>query len=312
MKIGTIREIWRYPVKSMAGELLDSAEVGPNGLRGDRGWAIRDVAKRECRGAKQWPVLLDCRACWRAEPPGDMATEGAPHVDITLPDGSRLASDSPDVNERLSALLRTAVTFEPLRPATDLAFYRRSAPGSALVGRLAKSKTFVRGLQKMLSATGADAELREAFARESGEPLPDLSELPAEVLEFTSPPGTYFDAFPIHLVTTATLAAMQKKAPASAWDSRRFRPNFLLETEPGHEGLLEAEWGGRTVSIGGLRLRADMPTPRCGMTMQAQAGLPRDPAVLRSIVKDADQCLGLYANVATPGIVRVGDAVTLE
>ena len=45
------------------------------------------------------------------------------------------------------------------------------------------------------------------------------------------------------------------------------------------------------------------------MTMQAQEGLPKDPSILRSIVKDADQNLGVYANVSTPGEVRLGDVV---
>ena len=31
-----VAEIWRYPVKSMAGEALDEAEVGPSGIPGDR------------------------------------------------------------------------------------------------------------------------------------------------------------------------------------------------------------------------------------------------------------------------------------
>lgn len=311
MKIGTVSEIWRYPVKSMAGERLESADVGPNGLHGDRGWAIRDAAHGECRGAKQWPVLLDCRAVWRTEPPADMATAGVPPVDLTLPDGSRLAGDSPDVHQRLSALLRAEVTFEPLRPAGDRAFYRRSAPGSALLGKLGRSKTFVRAVQKVMSATGADAELRGIFAREASEPLPDLSELPAELLEYTSPPGTFFDAYPIHLLTTASLAAMAARQPAS-WDRRRFRPNFLIATEPGVEGLVEAGWTGRALRVGGLRLRGEIPTVRCGMTLHAQDGLPRDPAILRAIVREADQCLGLYASVAAPGAVRVGDPVELE
>ena len=53
-----------------------------------------------------------------------------------------------------------------------------------------------------------------------------------------------------------------------------------------------------------------MPAPRCSMTIQAQAGLPKDPRVLRTIVK-AGQDLGLYASVQTAGRVSVGDEVEL-
>ena len=39
---GTVAEIWRYPVKSMAGERLDSCLVAETGLDGDRSWALVD------------------------------------------------------------------------------------------------------------------------------------------------------------------------------------------------------------------------------------------------------------------------------
>ncbi len=40
--MASVVEIWRYPVKSMAGELLQSCAVTHNGLEGDRRWAIVD------------------------------------------------------------------------------------------------------------------------------------------------------------------------------------------------------------------------------------------------------------------------------
>ena len=40
--MASVVEIWRYPVKSMAGERLDSCAVGEKGLEGDRRWALVD------------------------------------------------------------------------------------------------------------------------------------------------------------------------------------------------------------------------------------------------------------------------------
>jgi uncharacterized protein YcbX len=40
--MATVTEIWRYPVKSMAGEQLDSCLIGEHGLEGDRRWALID------------------------------------------------------------------------------------------------------------------------------------------------------------------------------------------------------------------------------------------------------------------------------
>ena len=307
MMVGRIREVWRYPVKSMAGERLESCGVGERGLEGDRGWALRDEEAGEIRGAKISPALMLCAARYR-EPP----TPGAPppHADITLPDGSRTATDAPDVNERLSELVGRRVALWPVQSASDLAHYRRAMPFARTIGLLSRSRNFRRLAQATLRVSGRDRWLREDFGREPGEPLPDLSALPPELFEFTSPPGTYFDAFPVHLLTTASLDALARLAPDSAWDVRRFRPNFLVETAEGVEGLVESRWGGRAVRLGGLVLQCEMPAPRCSMTIQAQEGLAKDPRVLRTIVK-VGQNLGMYANVRQAGRVSVGDEVEL-
>lgn len=307
MIVGRVREVWRYPVKSMAGERLEGCAVGPSGLSGDRGWALRDDGAGEIRGAKISPKLMLCAARYREEPSGGRV----PHVEITLPDGSRTASDDPGVNARLSELVGRKVTLWPLRPASDRAHYRRAIPAAPLVGLLSRSRGFRRLVLGAMRLARLDGELRKDFGREPGEPLPDLSALPAELFEFTSPPGTYFDAFPVHLLTTSSLGAMARLNPASAWDARRFRPNFLIETAETVEGLAEAGWAGRRLRLGPLGLKCEMPTMRCSMTMQAQAGLPKDPLVLRTIVREAGQNLGAYASIETPGRVAVGDAAEL-
>jgi uncharacterized protein YcbX len=153
--------------------------------------------------------------------------------------------------------------------------------------------------------------MRETFDRTPDEPLPDLSMVPAELFEFATPPGTYFDAFPLHLLTTASLVTMEHLNPASAWDVRRFRPNILIETAVGVKGLVEVQWSGRTLRLGALHVQCEMPTVRCGITTQAQTDLPKDPTVLRTIVREAEQTLGCYASILTPGRVAVGDTVEL-
>jgi uncharacterized protein YcbX len=70
-------ELWRYPVKSLQGELLDRATVTPTGLGGDRAFAIFDVETGLGLTARRVPELLFGRA--RATDEG---------VAIELPDGS--------------------------------------------------------------------------------------------------------------------------------------------------------------------------------------------------------------------------------
>lgn len=307
MQIGVVKQISRYAVKSMAGESLAECEVGTLGIPGDRGWAIRDETTGETTNGKHLPLLMQCAARYREPPTPDFI----PHVDIIFPDGTTLGSDAVAVNERLSERLGKAVSLWPRHAADDIEFYRRKSKTARVFGRLARFRAFRAALPALTSFGPAHEELREAFSREPGEPVPDLSRLPPEILEFTSPPGTYFDAFPIHLLTTASLELMARLNPAATWDLRRFRPNFLIETRADIKGQVEAEWLGRKLHVGGVELQCEIPTPRCGMTIQAQKGLEKDPSILRTIVRDADQNLGCYASVVGSGVVRVGDTVSL-
>jgi uncharacterized protein YcbX len=301
--IGNVKQIWRYPVKSMKGERLDDSAVGSLGLPGDRGWALRDEKTGEITNGKRIPLLMQCAARYREEPSDDTI----PQVDITCHDGARIRSDETDVNERLSKALSKTVSLWPLQPASNKAHYRRAS----MMSRLSRFKVVRDQLPRMMRLPNMDTQVREMFSREPAEPLPDLLQLPPEVLEFTSPLGTYFDAFPIHLLTTASLETMRRFNPSAAWDVRRFRPNFLIETEGGIEGLPEAGWSGRRLRIGSVELKCEIPTVRCGMTTHAQDDLPKDPSVLRSIVKDAEQNLGFYAGVVQTGHVALGDVVEL-
>lgn len=305
--VGKIREVWRYPVKSMGGEKLDECAVESSGIPGDRGWALRDEVAGEIRGAKYLPKLMQCSARYREQPTGGRI----PHVDITLPDGAQVGSDEPDVNSRLSGLLGRIVSLHSRRPAGDKAHYRRAQSGAAVMGRLSRFRPLRPHLGTLIRLARLEAPTREMFGREPDEPLPDFSAIPAELFEFTSPPGTYFDLAPLHLLTTSSLAAMTRLNPSAVWDARRFRPNFLIETEEDIEGAVETGWSGRALRLGELTLKCEIPTVRCGMTIRAQAGLPEDPTVLRTIVREAGQCLGIYASAVNLGRVAIGDVVEL-
>jgi uncharacterized protein len=303
--VGRVREVWRYPVKSMIGERLDRGHVGAHGLWGDRGWAIRDEVTGEIHSAKRHPILMQCSAVYCAEPRADHI----PHVDITLPDGA-VSSDSPAASRRLSELIGRRVSLRPVQPAADTAYYRRREPGAAWLGRLWAYRSARRVLQWLLFRGPVERELRAVLGREPEEPLPDLSGVPAAVWEFHTPPGTYFDLFPIHVLTTSTLQLMSKLNPTANWDVRRFRPNVLVDTES-TTGAMENDWIGRAIRIGDLVIKGELPTIRCAMPMHAQADLPRDPSVLRTIVREANQCLGVYASVIEAGSVGAGDPVEL-
>ena len=123
--------------------------------------------------------------------------------------------------------------------------------------------------------------------------------------------GTFFDGSTIHLITTATLGHLHALAPGSRFDVRRFRPNFLIEPIDGAEGFVENGWIGRTIRVGDVLLNIERPCPRCVMTTLGQDDLPKDPAVLRTVVRENEGNVGVYATVARAGTVRRGDVVGL-
>jgi uncharacterized protein YcbX len=285
MIVGRIRELWRYPVKSMLGERIDAAPLGANGIPGDRAWAVRDEERGGIRGAKKIAALMRLRSRYREEP----TAERAPAPEIELPDGATLRASDADAAQRVSDALDHKVTLWPLVPKEQLDHYRRGAPTHESI----------------------DQELRAIFGRTPDEPLPDLSKLPPELFQFESPPGTYFDAFPLLLLTDATLRRLQALAPKSRVDVRRFRPNLLVATPDGVADFAEIGWVGKRVRVGEAEISIAMACPRCVMITHGFEDLPRDPGLMRSVVREADGAVGVYASVAEPGRVRVGDAVAL-
>ncbi len=95
-------------------------------------------------------------------------------------------------------------------------------------------------------------------------------------------------------------------------DVRRFRPNLLIETPPHVTGFAEFDWCGRELRIGAMRARIDMPMMRCSMTTWSQGVLPKDPSIMRVLVREARQNLGMALTVTAAGPIAVGDRIELE
>ena len=118
-EVGRIASIWRYPVKSMAGEQVASARIGELGLHADRTWAVRDVELGATTSAKRLPGLLWCTARYATDPPADAGPGHAPEVIIGLPQGREVSSSDPAVHAMLSDYLDRAVELRALPPIAD-------------------------------------------------------------------------------------------------------------------------------------------------------------------------------------------------
>lgn len=289
-RAGVVRGLWRYPVKSMQGEALESASLRGRGIPGDRGYAVIEVATGHVASAKhprKWAVLFACRAVYAEEPAADSPL---PPLRITLPDGRVLETERGDADAELSRVLGRAVVL-----ATR-------------------------------AAAGATREANRASPEAADPQAPEAEVIREEPIALAAPAGSFFDYAVLHLLTTATLARLAVLHPTGRIEPRRFRPNVLVETPTGVAGFLENDWIGRDVVVGeATRLHAIDPCPRCVVTTLAQDGLPKDPGVLRTLARNStargatqypgvpmEAVAGLYAGVLREGPARLGDAVTVE
>lgn len=105
--LGTVASLHRFPVKSMRGERLDRAVLGPAGLDGDREWALLDADDH-------WVSAKTNRGRWRLyDGMLDLsATTGAVAVLVTLPDGRSVRPGTPGADALLSAHLGADLRFD--------------------------------------------------------------------------------------------------------------------------------------------------------------------------------------------------------
>lgn len=121
-RVGTVAELWRYPVKSMRGERVAEMAVTEEGAAGDRLYALRELKYGGIMSARMFAAMLQLRAICESEPIGgpsassaDLATK--PRVRIELPDGGAIRAGDPDADDALSALFQFPVRLERPRQA---------------------------------------------------------------------------------------------------------------------------------------------------------------------------------------------------
>lgn len=292
MVVGMIAQLWRYPVKSMGGERLTSTSVDKRALHADRLWAVRDLELGTVTTARRLPMLLGCSARFVAEPPAGAGPGNVTDVVVTFPDGTEVTThDRARMDARLSELTGKDVALVPLPSTSD--------------------KGAFRGIRT------SKHDLRRQFALDDGDELPDFSVFPirklAALAVFATPVGIFADAYPLHIITTASLQTLTLHEPTGDFDIRRFRPNVVIDTGDAR-GLVEQEWLGGILRAPDATIAIEIPTVRCSIPLreQPQFGLGPDPGVVRTISTHADRCLGVYADVERPGMLRDCDTISFE
>jgi uncharacterized protein len=276
---GTVVSLWRYPVKSMLGEELNSSYVTERGLIGDRTYALIDQETGKVASAKnprKWGKLFDFRAAFIEDPP--QVVENIPPVRITFPDGTQIFSldQDDDIDHALSKVLSREV--------------------------------------RLMRTTSLDKPSYEEYWPD----IEGLAQR-EKVTDEHMPSHTFFDIAVIHILTTSTINRLRELYPEGRFEVRRFRPNIVVESSASggeEKGFIENSWVGKKLTIGeGIVLSVTGPCTRCVMTTLPQADLPKDLGILRTTAKYNHVNAGVYASVmngGSGGTIRRGDPVRLE
>jgi uncharacterized protein YcbX len=117
----------------------------------------------------------------------------------------------------------------------------------------------------------------------------------------------FYELSHCHILSTATLRRLGQEHESGIFAPERFRPNIFLDAGSAI-GFLEQEWLGSQVRIGAAMFDVNDVCKRCALTTRAQGDLPDDPGILHATVANKTVA-GVYASVALPGAVKIGDAV---
>lgn len=291
--IAHIKEIWHYPVKSMGGESIEQTHITPTGLVGDRLWSVVDV-DGEIKSARQWPKLIEMKASYinPAALSERVYQEHVPDVSISIPEQAGARSREAETNKMLEQFLGKECRLEALRPATDSHFYQPP---------------------KERNIDNLDKELDKL----EGEGDFDFSQTPAEIFEvlgqYMTPPGTFFDSFPLHMISTQSLFYLQQNSAADV-NRQRFRPNLLLDFVDSTFDKPEFELLGKRIHIGDTVIHIRAKTIRCSIPSRPQPlnGLDQDSKMTRAMVDLFKRHIGVYANIERAGEIKVGDPVLIE
>ncbi|GEK19625.1 MOSC domain-containing protein [Cellulomonas xylanilytica] len=272
-----------YPVKSFAGTVLDSLELGVAGPRGDRRWMVVD-ADGDTVTARKHPRMLSA-----------VATPDGPGVRLSAPGLTDLVvgvpAGPPDVPVRLSRL-------DTATRAGDEA----DAWCSELVGRPVRLVHLDDPARRGMS---------EKHGGSADDPLALVDTGPVHVTTTASLRRLDTWAAELHdeRVERALAAGQPAPEPWRPLDVRRFRPNLVVD------GDLEpfAEDGWARLVVGDVELRFADHCGRCVMTTIDPDTQVKGKEPLASLARhrrrDGEVWFGIQMVPVRPGSVTVGDRV---
>lgn len=237
-EVGTVKEIYRYPVKSMAGETIAETKLGWHGLAGDRRFAfakIKDKTGLPWLSARDFSQLILYLA--KFSEPSDVERSS---IVVQTPGGRQLALESKELR------------------------------------------------QEIQDAYGDELQLMQLWR------------------------GT-FDSMPLSLISTTSIKAIGDHIGFDL-EVQRFRPNLVIEVFE-EKAFPEERWVGELLVFGerdtSARVRANRKDPRCAIVNLDPKNARQNTSVLREIVQNRKNQLGIYGSTERPGTIQIGDVIRL-
>jgi len=277
-----------YPVKSMGGVAIDTANIEPWGIAGDRRWGLVDASGLKIT-AREVHALLRFRAELLAEQAIRISDRDGESILATAPVGLDLVpvSHSRQGYARLAAAVVNNWLTERIGIPVRLVWQ-----DDPTVRAIAEDRGGIRGEHLSLADAGPLLLASEASMAQlnvwikADADLPDVPDL--DPANLSTGPGT---GEPLDIV--------------------RFRPNVVID---GHEPFAEDAWP--TVRIGQMEFRTTMLCDRCVMTTIDPVTLSGGKEPIRTLARhrrwDRKTWFGTRLVPLGTGTISVGDAVEPE
>ncbi|HKY29394.1 MAG TPA: MOSC N-terminal beta barrel domain-containing protein [Pyrinomonadaceae bacterium] len=271
--VGYVREIVRYPVKSMAGIATESAMLGWHGLDGDRRFAFRRMGDS---GGFPW-----------------LTASRLPELLLYQPIALDQSTGEPiELDQSTGEPLPTHV-----RTPAGLCLELRGAELKAEIGERLGSEV---ELMKLNHGMFDEATVSVIS-------LATIAGISHEVEHLQVGKGS-------RRVSAAPPPLDIAREVGVDLDRRRFRANIYVETEA-RDPFLEDAWVGGTLVFGDSDPRpavsVTMRDVRCVMINIDPDTAEQDARIMKTVVRLNQNNAGVYATVVRPGLIHVGDRVSL-
>ncbi len=120
-----------------------------------------------------------------------------------------------------------------------------------------------------------------------------------------------FDSQHVSLFSTVTLAQLESESDSQIVPEQ-FRANLYIEPTDAVP-FIEDTWVGRFLRLGDTAtIGVTKKDSRCMMINLDPDTAKQNPAILRTVAQNHNECAGIYANVISIGVVRVGDTISMD